>query len=275
MLKSGRYVGLGSTISVIDACPPFGNYLERHFERRRSQESQVDSATNLEGPAMTTPLLRSEGPDMRCKLPPNALLRILAETFFSRLYFMMPVISESDFHKELSKLNLDNQEATVASDFLPILFGVLAMAALSLPSDHQVFNEEETRVYRESNMAADFFQKSLDTYQFVANTSWRSNRNDVPSASSLNSTIAVALQAAYLSSTGCQAEAWIGIGQAARFGQDIGLHVGYLPDPLFSFDSFPWRISLITSYPSDHLLTLASAKLIRRDEGVSGGAFTL
>lgn len=217
-----RYVGLGSTISVIDACPPFREYLERNVEK--SLEGTADpTPSSLASRNFTTNHTPPTSGTIR-QLPPAPLFDALVKWFYDRLHFMMPVITQSDFERQRSELGLNT-----TSGFLSVSYGLLAMAALSFPKDRSIFEVEGWAIYKDANMAAQFYESSVASLResMTPTLQLKEPIQQPDNGRSLNRIIAVALHASFLASTGRQADAWLCIGQAVRLGQDIGLHVSF------------------------------------------------
>ncbi|KAL2833704.1 fungal-specific transcription factor domain-containing protein [Aspergillus cavernicola] len=221
-----RYIGLGSTIGVIDACQPFREYLDRNVEKgvNGATSSMLDTAI-ASGSHLTRKdsAERGEAP----RLPPKPLVDVLVRWFYDRLYFMMPVISKADFEAQWSKVNMGDPDKANAG-FLSVIYGILAVAVLSFPTDHDVFSGDAVAEGQDKDMAAHFFQGSVASsreLRYVTSHPEAKTMDRVEDHGlSLNHVVALALQGSFLSSIGNQANAWIAIGQAARHGQDIGLH---------------------------------------------------
>ncbi|CAI7663847.1 unnamed protein product [Penicillium glandicola] len=139
----------------------------------------------------------------------------------------MPVISRADFEAQWSKVNMADPDKA-NTGFLSVIYGILAVAVLSFPTDHDVFLGDAVAEDRGKDLAAHFFQgsvASLRELRYVTSHPEAKPMDGVEDhGQSLNHVVALALQGSFLSSIGNQADAWIAIGQAARHGQDIGLH---------------------------------------------------
>ena len=234
-----RYIGLSSTMSVIDICMPFREHINRGLEQKG-----YDNHNNFLGPAPSiceamTPQSTDHSSDIAKsfvygQIPSLTLVNLLLPGFYDRMYFILPVMTRSDFDAGLANLKRVTGQAALESDFLPVLYALLAVAALNTPKDILAFeNDESLAVYRDMHLGANYFALSTMCHplnaqycgvQSIAGQSLNRLTPPYPRRS-LNPIITLILQAAYLSAIGSQAEAWILIRQAVGLGQDLGLHV--------------------------------------------------
>ena len=212
-------------------CPPFRRHLDIGLEQKGygntksvfeypSQPPRSRNTPNSSNYETTDPFSTDE-------LPPQHVTSTLMDIFYERIYFIFPILSREDLEAQVMTLT-SSENIMGQSDFLPVFYGVLAVAALSIPGDHQMLKNEAFTGRQGSDLAAIFFERS--TKFAKSKSSWssqhlQSRRTEPRAPRNLNNVTALALQAAYMASIGNQAEAWISIGQAARLGQDIGLHV--------------------------------------------------
>lgn len=228
---TNRYVGLGSTLRLIDVCPPFRRHLDIGLEKKGYGNTKSVFEYPKRGPRIRNTCSPSIHETLEAlsidKPPPQFITTALLDVFYERLYFILPVISREDFEAQI--LDLDSRGTEHGeSDFSPVFYGVLAMAALSIPSDNHIFNDTSLTGYQGSDLAALFFEQSSKLARSKPVQDIQGSEgggSEVRGSRSLNNVMGLTLQAAYMASIGNQAEAWISIGQAARLGQDIGLHV--------------------------------------------------
>lgn len=235
-----RYIGLSSTMSVIDICMPFREHINRGLEQKG-----YDNHNNFLGPAPSIcEAMTPQSPDTSNDtvrsftyghLPAPRIVNLLLPGFYDRMYSILPVMGRDDFEAELAKLYNASEQAVQESDFLPVLYALLAVAALNTPKDlRDGLGDESLAPYQSADLGANYFALSTMSHPLNAQYSGvQSITGQIPNRltppyprRSLNPVITLILQAAYLSAIGSQAEAWILIRQAVGLGQDLGLHVG-------------------------------------------------
>jgi hypothetical protein len=226
-----RYVGLGATMSVMDICTPFRERINHGLEKKGY--SAQNTFLGLASPASGNSTSRAgdfhpEQTSALCygDLPPPALIKILTDCFYNRLHYIVPVISEKDFRAQLSRLTSAREDA-MKSDFVPVMYSIFALAAFLISHDHQDSSHEVLSDYGEVNLASMFFELATTSPQSGFSQGGQTSAcfTQAYPRRTLNTVIAAVLQVAYLATLGSQADAWILIGQAARLGQDLGLHV--------------------------------------------------
>jgi len=232
-------------MSVIDICMPYREHINRGLENKGYEDRNnflgpAPSICEALTPQSTEAGSENTGPFTYGHLPPALLVEVLLPSFYERMYFILPVITKADFETQLAELTGASDQAIRESDFLPVLYGLLAVAALNVPQNCQRLDDETLAPYRNTDLGASYFALSTTCKPF--NGHHYGGQSSVgPSTGrptppyprrSLNPVIALVLQAAYLAAIGSQAEAWILIGQAVRLGQDLGLHVSSLYAPI-------------------------------------------
>lgn len=211
-----RYVGLGSTGSIVDRC--IG--LRQHINSGLKKKGYDIGEPFLTSPAAVADV--EESPHLaesasRYDMPPRTLADILIETYAEQVYFMFPIISKTDvlalYDELLSGSNFDSGSAGV-------FYAVMAAAAPLIQEGNPVFIDLHEK-YLHKNIGSHFYNQAIHFLN-------RSQRYRLDRTGIVQEHIVVfGLLSMYLSETGGQADAWVMIGRAIRLGQDVGLHVSY------------------------------------------------
>ncbi|RFU30449.1 hypothetical protein B7463_g5885, partial [Scytalidium lignicola] len=208
-----RYVGLGSTASIVDRCIGLRQHINTGLKKKGYDIGEpflTSPAAVIDVEVPPQPLDNS----LRQQLPPQTLVDILIETYVEQVYFIFPIISKSDvlvLYDEL--LGCDNFDAGVAG----IFSAVMAVAAPLIPQRHAVFNDIDEK-YSYENIGSHFYTQAIHFLNLSQRI--KSDRRGILQ----EQIVAFGLLSMYLSETGSQADAWIMIGRAIRLGQDVGLH---------------------------------------------------
>ncbi|KAK5119143.1 hypothetical protein LTR85_007757 [Meristemomyces frigidus] len=217
-----RYMGASATISIRDTCDGLRMHINNrlHDKGHAEKEYYFDSPSDTVG-AIGTPCSMSRQPDM----PPEKLVDLLLEAFFDRLHSLFPIVQYSEIQKLYHRALLGDTE----SDFIPVLFAILAVATPLVELNHSVFQEPECEPYRHGCLATYFYAIARNCLEQGESTSVRLGSLEVPLTNERNSIWKVqgwGLVSMYLAGAGSEAEAWVVVGRAVRLGQDLGLHVG-------------------------------------------------
>ena len=213
-----RYVGLGSTGSIVDRCIGLRQHINSGLKKRGYDIGEPF----LTSPAAVAGLEESPHPaesTRRHDMPPRKLADILIETYAEQVYFMFPIISKTDVLALYDEL-LDS--ANFDAGFAGVFYAVMAAAAPLIQQENPVFIDLDEK-YSHENISSHFYNQAIHFLNRSQRT--RSDRTGIVQ----EHIVAFGLLSMYLSETGSQADAWVMIGRAIRLGQDVGLHVSYLP----------------------------------------------
>lgn len=225
-----RYIGLGSTVSLVDMCMPFRKHLHTGLQNKGYDNGGTIFCHPPQAPeksvTLSLPFDEITFSVNKSRLLDLALVKVLVQWYYETIHLTIPVISKEDFHSQLGVLYAPNTEST-KSQFLPIFYGVLAIAALSIPSNNEGLRSGRLGSFDRAHLSSLFFECSVESNHISPCTGrhFSVGPKEPGVGRSLSSVIALVLQSYYLASIGYQAEAWISVGQAIRLGQDIGLHV--------------------------------------------------
>ncbi|RDW82758.1 hypothetical protein BP6252_03870 [Coleophoma cylindrospora] len=207
-----RYVGLGSTASVVDTCVGLRRHIYEGLEKKGIENEETIFRSPQE--TVTEAAIPTAQDMLSREMPSRPLIRLLMDTFSADLYFLFPIIAKDDINTIYNTLQRDE---LVDTGVAAIFFAVLAISALLIPPNHEIFANIDAR-YQSMDCSASFYSTAL----------WFSNspqRNMARRNGKLqDNVVALGLLSMYLAAIGSQAEAWIMVGTAIRHGQDLGLH---------------------------------------------------
>lgn len=158
-------------------------------------------------------------------LPPVALMDTLIDAFFLNIYKLFPIIEAEDFRRHYLVL-LSRNEARPG--FLSLLYSILAVSARQISKSHPVWTRDDCMEYRDLDLGAHFHSMAVSALGHNVNGSTTLLPSVLPSfhhGTNINTVTSLTILSMYLTQTGLLNEAWIMVGQAARLGQTMGLHV--------------------------------------------------
>ncbi|KAI6749278.1 hypothetical protein HG530_015117 [Fusarium avenaceum] len=204
-----RYVGLGSTATIVDRCAG----LRRHIDEGLHRKGHSPGETFLTSPhTSATSSIHSDR--VAALLPNDATVQQLFRSYFKQLAFAFPVITESDVRASYDKIRTKGDvDISVAAVVFSLLIAATPMANAELRQ-----HSGETVRPISPNAATAMYDRALELTEKATRVKSSRFKN------LHNVVIAYALQALYLAETGSQAEAWMTVGRAIRKGQDLGLH---------------------------------------------------
>jgi len=215
-----RYVGIGSTATVVDTCVGLRRYINGGLGRK---------GYHIEETFFTSPETCSEATQLPTResltrnMPPATLCEVLIDTFIRDIHFLFPIIPKEDIRNICGKVINEQIDDAGA---VAVVFATLAVSSLMVVPTHAAFANIDEK-YCKPDFGSSMYTQSLD----LVNSSFSQSRVDGKRGRLQNNVIALGLLSMYLAATGMQAEAWIMVGRAIRNGQDLGLHVSLLLSP--------------------------------------------
>ena len=161
-------------------------------------------------------------------LPPVALMDTLIDAFFLNIYKLFPIIEAEDFRRHYLVLLSRNG---ARPGFLSLLYAILAVSARQISKSHPVWAKDNCMEYRDLDLGAYFHSLAISALGHDGNGSSIWVSSVLPSfyhGTNMNTVTSLTILSMYLTQAGLLNEAWIMVGQAARLGQTMGLHV-WLP----------------------------------------------
>ncbi|KIW65410.1 hypothetical protein PV04_07673 [Phialophora macrospora] len=207
-----RYVGLGSTTSVVDRCIGVRRHINNGLQKKGFGNGETFSGSQSTPSREHYSPIALTRPD--ASWPPRRLVGILFDIYDQHLYPVYPVVSASELevvYDEVLEGNTPNPGQAA------VLFAALAAAAPLVDHELDSFKRSDSKYSRE-NLGPHFFH--------LANH-WSNFTPPVPEELEIHpqdNVVAFALLSIYLAEIGNLAEAWVMNGRAIRLGQDIGLH---------------------------------------------------
>lgn len=208
-----RYVGLGSTASVVDHCVGLRRHIHQILEEKGFEPEEPffasPDATHFEGPAASPICLMSSN-----DLPPPILAEALIDIYVNEQAFLFPIIPERDIRQIHSVLVAQSERDP---GYAAIFFALLAVSASLLPPNHSALEGLDQK-WRSEHLGASFYNEAMQyvNMPFRGKSERKGRSQDI--------VVALGLLSMYLAQTGSQAEAWISVGRAIRNAQDLGLH---------------------------------------------------
>lgn len=214
---------MSATVNVLDIC----DGLRDHIKQGLSAKGIETNEYYLSPPADTissagTPSAAPKS--QHWHLPPQKLVEVLLEAFYERLYDFFPVITYVDMqHLYHSRLLTGDADP----DLVPLLYALLAVAALMVDRNHPVFSYPECQHYDNPDLAVYFYALARQYLEHLDTSVIKIGPLEASLVTERNSIYKVTawtLISMYLASSGSDAAAWVIIGKAIRLGQDLGLH---------------------------------------------------
>ncbi|KAG5646422.1 hypothetical protein DXG03_003472 [Asterophora parasitica] len=209
-----RWIGGSSTMSLIQSFRAItSSPLHRISPMEEDPHAPGPSVNKIYFPASVFfgKVQALPGPE-EVEYPERDLADKLIEAYFSRCHFLMPVLDKPTFLCQYNTI-MDNKtdQALARSEaaFLSVLFAVFACAA-HLVQDPRLATATDRG--DDGGMGMVYYERAL-ILQYISHA---------------NTQIAhvqcFILMSSFLCSINCLPQAWILIGQAVRYGQDLGLH---------------------------------------------------
>ncbi|KAJ9138379.1 hypothetical protein NKR23_g8533 [Pleurostoma richardsiae] len=208
-----RYVGLGSTASVVDNCIGLRRHISKGLEKKGYEPEEFffasPEALNIEDSEGSPPCQASAS-----DLPPSDLVELLIDIYARELAFLFPITTERDIRQIYEKLSSQRERDP---GYAAVFFALLAVAAPLLPEDQLAFQSIDAK-WRSRPLGPWFHNEAMRhvNMPFRGKFERKGRSQDI--------VVALGLLSMYLAETGSQAEAWITVGRAIRNAQDLGLH---------------------------------------------------
>lgn len=131
------YVGASATISIRDTCDGLRMHINNRLYDKgyEAKEYYFESPSDTAG-AVSTPATASR----QLVLPPERFVDLLLEAFFDRVYSLFPIVQYGEVQKLYHKVLLNGN---TESEFVPVLFALLAVATPLVDLGHPIFQEPE------------------------------------------------------------------------------------------------------------------------------------
>lgn len=149
---------------MIDVCPPFRRHLDQGLEKKGCGNWNAVFVHPLDSRGSPFADHASDAEE----LPPTLLTSLLVEWYYERLHYIYPIISRADFQSQMTRLTMrmgaqgTEKHDGGCPDFLAAFYGVLAMAALSMPSSHIAsIQSQSLQGWKDVQLAPVFFQRSV------------------------------------------------------------------------------------------------------------------
>jgi hypothetical protein len=143
--------------------------------------------------------------------PERDLADKLVDAYFARFHFLMPVLDKPSFLQQY-KVLMDNTHdialARTEAAFMSLVFAVFACAA-RLVDDPRLATGDN---FDDGGMGMVYYERALILH-YISHASTQ-----------ILHVQSFILMSSFLCSINCLPQAWLLVGQAVRFGQDLGLH---------------------------------------------------
>ena len=218
-----RYVGLGSTASVVDNCVGLRRHIERGLEKK-GYEPEVAFLTSPEATLVQDrdgdsggpphPTATSGAGSTILELPPMGLVDTLITIYTTRLNFVFPITTERRLRHMYANLRVQHENHRCYNNsHAAAVFSCLAVATPLLQAGDPALHGLQGR-WRDGHLGPAFYNEAMRHVNLSVSLGNQSQEI----------VVALGLLSMYLAETGSQAEAWICVGRAIRNAQDLGLH---------------------------------------------------